>query len=121
MPARSRLALGVLLCVALLAPKLGTALSLLKPGGVQTIVICSASGMTTITLGPDGTPLSEVEINEEPCTMGVAVVAEARPPAFWQVLARRIDQWAALHAHSDPTRPLYDRRRPARAPPSLFV
>lgn len=113
--------LALLLCLGLLLPKVGTALSLLAPGAIQTIVICSVDGLTTIRLGPDGTPLSQTEITEEPCMMGNALVVEAQPLVFWLTLSHDFDSVAALESQSYPTLTLYDRRRPARGPPFLTV
>ncbi|MCI2400528.1 hypothetical protein [Aliiroseovarius subalbicans] len=78
MRATSRLILTLLLCLGILLPKVGTALAMALPGGIQTIVICTDDGMTTIQLGPDGAPLSETQVTEEPCTLGNIVVAEAQ-------------------------------------------
>ena len=113
--------LALLLCLGLLLPKVGTALSLLVPGAAQTIVICSVNGLTTIQLGPDGAPVSESEITEEPCMMGNALIVEAQLHVFWLTLSYDFNTTVALHSQSHPTLTLYDRRKPARGPPFLIV
>ena len=93
----------LLLCLGLLLPKVGTALSLLAPGSIQTIVICSVDGLTIIQLGPDGEPLSQTETIEEPCMVGNALVVEAQPLVFWLTLSHDFDSVAALQSQSYPT------------------
>lgn len=110
-----------MLSLAILLPKLGTALAMALPGGVEVIVICTGDGIQTLRLGPDGQPLSEDTTDEAPCTLGNLLVAEAQMPDHWQVLARRFDVAQALRARAVPLRAFYARRKPARAPPVLTV
>ncbi|MHC0053851.1 hypothetical protein [Actibacterium sp. D379-3] len=113
--------LVVALCLGLIWPKASAVVSLLLPGTVQTIVICTGDGLVTVTIGPDGAPVRTGETEEAPCTIGTAVTADAAPLSFWQALARDHALRRPLYARIARSLPPYARRRPARAPPLVAV
>ncbi len=121
MPAMLRLLLALTLVVGIVLPKVAAAVHLVFPSDVMVLVLCTGDGLVTVKIGADGEPISEPKVISEPCVMAVAVTPAAQDLTHWQRLSREFTLARALRASPHPIEPRYARKKPARAPPFLFV
>ncbi|TQV68403.1 hypothetical protein [Aliiroseovarius halocynthiae] len=122
MNAAHRIILVLVLSLAIILPKVGSAVQMVLLGDLQVVVLCTGDGIVTIRLDAQGNPVETAEdANSAPCIMGDILQADARAVPLWQTLSRNHGQVAGLFRHTARTDPPYLRRRPARAPPILTV
>ncbi|MBI1492721.1 hypothetical protein [Halocynthiibacter styelae] len=111
----------VLLCVAVMAPRVNAAIVAFFPDSFRMIVICTGTEMRTIILDPSGAPVSEELLAESVCLMGDGAVMSEAPEVFWQRLHLRFTRDTALFAQFTDADQLILLRPPGRGPPALFV
>ena len=115
-----RTVIFALLFAGLLLPKASAVLAAMLPGAFQTIVICTGTGLQTITLAPDGTPVETTDQAPENCTLFKASLSAPLPEPFWQALARAYGIQLPRALQTQPEKD-FARRRLARAPPFQTV
>lgn len=114
-----RLGLLCLVVAGVLAPRVSAALTTVMPG-FMTVVICTGTQMITLTLGPDGTPVSPQETTSAPCVLSdLAQSAPAQIPA-WRALELPHARLFAIK--TAPMPPVWDlaHSNPSRAPPVIL-
>lgn len=111
----------VLLCVAVMAPRVNAAVVTLFPDSFRMIVICTGTEMRTIILDPSGTPVADELLAESVCLLGDGIVVSDAPDVFWQHLHLRFTRDTALFAQLSDADQLILLRPPGRGPPAQFV
>ncbi|WP_166418398.1 hypothetical protein [Cochlodiniinecator piscidefendens] len=111
----------LLVCTAILMPRVNAALIAALPGAFQTIIICTGTSLTTIVLDASGAPVSEKITENAPCIFAHGALLPEQNTEFWQKLSLSYTRVASFF--EAPT--LHDKgllyRPPARAPPFNVV
>ena len=113
-----RLALALLLSLALLLPSASAALAHWLPGA-QTVIICTGSGMMEVTLDGENQPAKAIEHRDKPC-VGVCglLIAGAGAP-FWLIAAQETEPAFALRVHPGADQARLAGILPKRGPPGV--
>lgn len=117
----ARVLLVLCLVAGILLPRAGAILTELIPG-IDRMVICTGTEMITLTIGPDGEPIQEIDSATPHCVMADGADHIASPLPYWQALTLS-DAPTPAYLH-DPLADLtpLSHLRPVRAPlpfPSL--
>jgi hypothetical protein len=114
-----RFAAVLFLTAALLLPRVSAVLVEFIPG-VDTIVICTGSEYVTITLGPDGSPLSTTESSDNRCTLSEVAALDLPEPAYWEQLSADHQVAFSVKENQRLATLRLTLKAPSRAPPVLI-
>ncbi|MGJ8625778.1 MAG: hypothetical protein ACSHXB_02355 [Sulfitobacter sp.] len=106
-----------LLCLGIVLPKATAALALIVPTNGQVITICTTTGIETIVLDANGTPVEGQTVSSEPCLSAHVDLGTPTYQPQWLRIARRFDIKAALFSTPVHRFSQHHQRPPCRAPP----
>lgn len=118
LPFGERLLFAMLLSISLLLPASTAALASLLPG-VQSVIICTGSGMVEVRLDEEGNPVALEESGEHPCLASAPVSAIDAPTPFWLKLAEDDKPRFAVVVHVGADQTRLGHILPKRGPPAV--
>lgn len=78
------------------------------------------AGLITLTIGVDGIPVEETEVNEHSCVMVDTINLAEIDLSFWAILGRDFDHRFAVHENTHIAIAPLSLISPSRAPPVLI-
>ena len=109
----------VFLIVALTLPRISAVLVEFIPG-VDTVIICTGDSYVTVTLGPDGEPITVEESSDARCTLTDTIATADAPQPFWRHLALSYHHPFNILENKGFSREILARLEPSRAPPAVI-
>ncbi|MEP5730719.1 MAG: hypothetical protein ABJL67_15265 [Sulfitobacter sp.] len=109
--------LVVLLVLGIVLPKASAALALILPTYGTTMTICTPTGLITLRMDANGSPIKEDPTETAPCLMAHADMITPASIPQWHRIARNIDRTQSLKARPVPVTAVQRLRPPGRAPP----
>ena len=113
----ARTLLVACVCLSLVAPKATAALAWILPGSFQSVVICTGTGVSVITLDANGTPVDDTEIVTDHCLQGEAAFDVAAHDAPWSHVTFSAFRYDAIQPAPRAGLAPELRNRQSRAPP----
>ena len=115
-----KICIALLLCIALVAPKMTGLLTSVLPG-FSVVVLCTGTAIERVLIGPAGKPVEIETTDHSPCVATDPDHKRQPLNAQWVAMARDYRPSFVVISHPSPSQVLTYARPPQQAPPILSI